>query len=189
MAREVRARNGPQAALERARNRGYLRIGSARADERLEEEWVVWCREKGRDCLVVQSHGDTVSLRVEVCPRHPLSPLAQQELNGLMQRAPGGFCQAGEFALEGLPRRELNAWLRQVQDLLARDRTGRLVPEPLAEGRARCTDNTGYEDVLEVGDLVYLRELPNLPGYCLVVRHLDAPLLGLPCDRFELVGG
>lgn len=179
------------ANLERARRRGYLRLGPT-GDRRLEEEWAAWCHEAGCDFLVARVRGGSASIHLEPAARRPLSPMAQQEMDELVRRARRGSRRGGEVRLEGLPEEQLTGWLREVQDLLARDRTverGRQLAGGLAEGRARCRDNTGYEDVLEVGDEVYLREIPNAPGRCLVVGDRSDPLLGVPLDRFELEAG
>lgn len=180
-------------AFARARRRGYLRIGASRAEESLVDEWAAWCRQRSLDVLVVQRRrGASVRLRVEVDPRRPLSFLGQQETRDLLARAPDGEVRGGLLVLDGLEGPAVSYWIREVRELLARDRTPEralrveeVLPRSL-EGQALCVDNTGYEEILEVGDRVYLRELPNAPGRCLVVREREGCLLGVPTERFRL---
>jgi hypothetical protein len=55
------------------------------------------------------------------------------------------------------------------------------------EGMARCTCNDGIEDDLQIGEVVYLREIPNMAGHCVILRDKKAPLVGYHLDRFELL--
>ena len=61
-------------------------------------------------------------------------------------------------------------------------------PSPLAEGLARCVNNAAMEQDLEIGQVVYLREIPNMQGHCVVLRNGKPPLVGYHLDRFELLG-
>ena len=44
------------------------------------------------------------------------------------------------------------------------------------------------EQDLEIGQVVYLREIPNMQGHCVVLRNGKPPLVGYHLDRFELLG-
>ena len=57
----------------------------------------------------------------------------------------------------------------------------------LVEGLAKCTYNDGMEDDLSVGEIAYVREIPNMPGHCIILRTGKLPLVGYHLDRFELV--
>ena len=56
-----------------------------------------------------------------------------------------------------------------------------------AEGMARCTCNDGMEHDLQIGEVVYLREIPNMGGHCVILRNKKTPLVGYHLDRFELL--
>lgn len=56
-----------------------------------------------------------------------------------------------------------------------------------AEGMARCISNEGMENDLNVGEVVYIREIPNMGGHCVVLRNMKVPLVGYHLDRFELL--
>ena len=43
------------------------------------------------------------------------------------------------------------------------------------------------EDDLQVGEVVYLREIPNMGGHCVILRNKKPPLIGYHVDRFELL--
>ena len=74
------------------------------------------------------------------------------------------------------------AKIRRMVEEADRDRP----PFP-AEGMARCISNEGMADDLEVGETVYLREIPNMGGHCVVLRNGKMPLVGYHLDRFELL--
>ena len=57
----------------------------------------------------------------------------------------------------------------------------------LVEGRARVLYNDGVKRDLKVGEIVYIREIPNMRGHCVVLRNRKAPLVGYHLDRFELL--
>ena len=52
---------------------------------------------------------------------------------------------------------------------------------------ARCMCNDGMEGDLQIGEVVYLREIPNMPGHCVLLRNKRAPLVGYHLDRFQLL--
>ena len=56
-----------------------------------------------------------------------------------------------------------------------------------AEGMARCVSNEGMAGDLKVGEIVYLREIPNMGGHCVILRNEKMPLVGHHLDRFELL--
>jgi hypothetical protein len=56
-----------------------------------------------------------------------------------------------------------------------------------AEGMARCICNDGMEGDLKVGEVVYLREIPNMGGHCVILRNRKMPLVGYHLDRFQLL--
>jgi len=60
--------------------------------------------------------------------------------------------------------------------------TGRLI-----EGMAKCICNEGMERVLARGEVVYIKEIPNMRGHCFVIRDKRLPLVGYHLERFELL--
>lgn len=58
--------------------------------------------------------------------------------------------------------------------------------ELLVEGLARCVNNEALP-MLEIGEIVYVRELSNLRGHCIVLANNRLPIVGYHLDRFELL--
>ena len=52
---------------------------------------------------------------------------------------------------------------------------------------ARCVSNDALENDLRVGEVVYLREIPNMSGHCVILRDKKLPLVGYHLDRFEML--
>jgi hypothetical protein len=44
------------------------------------------------------------------------------------------------------------------------------------------------EKVLRCGEVVYVREIPNMRGHCVVLRNKKPPLVGYHLDRFKILG-
>ncbi len=57
----------------------------------------------------------------------------------------------------------------------------------LIEGMARCVSNDGMVKELRVGEVYYVREIPNMRGHCVVLRNKGTPLVGYHLDRFTLL--
>jgi hypothetical protein len=60
------------------------------------------------------------------------------------------------------------------------------------EGMAECLDAEGLgwgapQSALKLGDLAYVREIPNMEGHCLVLRSGELPLVGYHLDRFRML--
>jgi hypothetical protein len=56
-----------------------------------------------------------------------------------------------------------------------------------AEGMARCISDEGMRGDLKIGEVVYIREIPNMRGHCVILRNERMPLVGYHLDRFELL--
>ena len=69
---------------------------------------------------------------------------------------------------------------------MAKKANANLPPFP-AEGMARCICNAGMEKELRIGEVVYLREIPNMGGHCVILRNMKLPLVGYHLDRFEIL--
>ena len=46
---------------------------------------------------------------------------------------------------------------------------------------------TGIEASLIEGDHVYIKEIPNMPGHCIVFQHGQNPLIGIHIERFRIL--
>lgn len=57
----------------------------------------------------------------------------------------------------------------------------------LVEGMARCVSNAGIEADLQIDEVVYLREIPNMRGHCIILRNNKPPLVGYHLDRFQML--
>lgn len=55
----------------------------------------------------------------------------------------------------------------------------------MVEGMAKCINNEGL--AIPEGCVAYIREIPNMPGHCIVLRDGEAPLVGYHLDRFQLL--
>lgn len=56
-----------------------------------------------------------------------------------------------------------------------------------AEGMAKCVNNEGMEHELELDEVVYVRQIPNMLGHCVVLRNNKPPLVGYHLDRFQVL--
>jgi hypothetical protein len=59
----------------------------------------------------------------------------------------------------------------------------------LVQGLAKCISNEGMKGELQVGDVAYVQEIPNMRGHCVVLRDKKATLVGYHLERFELLEG
>jgi hypothetical protein len=57
----------------------------------------------------------------------------------------------------------------------------------LLEGMAKCICNDKMERDLKLGEVYYIKEIPNMRGHCVVLRNKKTPLIGYHLDRFELL--
>lgn len=69
----------------------------------------------------------------------------------------------------------------------SREESRRISTESLVEGMARCQSNEGMVRDLKVGDIVYVKEIPNMRGHCVVLRNKRVPLIGYHLDRFQVL--
>jgi hypothetical protein len=56
-----------------------------------------------------------------------------------------------------------------------------------SEGLAECLYNDGIENFVQVGEVVYVREIPNMQGHCVVVANGKPPIVGYHLDRFRIL--
>jgi hypothetical protein len=59
--------------------------------------------------------------------------------------------------------------------------------QTLVEGMAKCINNQGMETLLQNGQVVFVREIKNMRGHCIVLRNQEHPLVGYHLERFELL--
>jgi hypothetical protein len=59
--------------------------------------------------------------------------------------------------------------------------------DQLHEGMAKCICNDKMGKDLKVGEVYYIKEIPNMRGHCVVLRNKKTPLIGYHLDRFELL--
>jgi hypothetical protein len=57
----------------------------------------------------------------------------------------------------------------------------------LKEGLAEVVFNRMLEEELVLGERVWLREIKNMRGHCIVLRHNKLPLVGIHLDRFRML--
>ena len=189
--------------LSLARTRGWLRPeGSPEDQERQGWAWYFHCRENHLDSIVAQSGSAGTRIEVEVAGPHQLSSLAYQELQELMSLRGLDGSWGGtpsEVSLEGGSQLDLSELVRQIQEILRRDRTpergvhlqnlfgGVVEGMALVEGMAVVVDPNGLWDDLEAKDRVYIRQIPGRPGRCIALRHNSPPLVDLPLEKFRIL--
>ena len=57
----------------------------------------------------------------------------------------------------------------------------------LVEGLAKCLDSAGIEKKIKKGEVVYIKEISNMPGHCVVIKTGKLPIVGYHLDRFRLL--
>jgi len=57
----------------------------------------------------------------------------------------------------------------------------------LLEGLAECIDCDGVGRLVKKGEVVYIREIPNMKGHCIILKNAKTPLVGYHIDRFRLL--
>ena len=181
--------------LEEARRRGYLMS----ANQEDEDAWYAECGRKNLDCLIVSTRrGGGLRLDCYVESSHAMTDVAYDEVclllkrinqNGSRGRSPLRNCS--EFSLE-FQRDDLDFVLGEAREILLRDRT----PARREEIAHRTAPRSGMALVINPEGLwgdhrpdeeVYIQEIANLPGHCLVVKNGHLPLLGLPLSHFRLL--
>ena len=57
----------------------------------------------------------------------------------------------------------------------------------LKEGLAEVVFNRTLGEDLVLGERGWLREIKNMRGHCIVLRHNKMPLVGIHLDRFRML--
>lgn len=180
--------------LERAESQGYLAVGSDTEDELL-KAWWQRCRDTGR----------LFSLEVERIPGHPCQVTLRTLEKALSLKAIGELALVGTLFERGwsmdtgapdcivweIERRYLSMAVELISRLMGHERrrvelNAAYFP---AEGLAVCVDNEGMEHLLKLGETVYLRELPNMRGHCLILAEGRHPIFGYHLERFRMDAG
>lgn len=157
--------------------------------------WEHWCREHDQPHLVhvaLAPNRRSATVRVEVLDAHRLSPYAHDRLERVIascSKNGTGSVDYKSFTCDRVKSRKVVSVLRRYAKIDKRDR--QLDPKsffdrPL-EGLARCRNNALMEELLNEGQIVYLKELEAFPGHCIVFRNASTPLIGYDLDRFEML--
>lgn len=187
-----------RAVLEAAKELGYL-WSERSTPYRIDLAWAEWCREQRRPCVFVHPHErlrNRVDVEVSTPPGLRISPLGHDELEMLLRhflpRQAGTSYDSHHLGFGPVTLRGLQAILPPLLALVAKDQTEKRRVElqemrhgPV-EGMATCVDNRGLEEVMQVGDTCYVREIPNLRGHCVILRSGQPPVVGWHLERFEL---
>jgi len=176
--------------LRKALERGYLVLGPQDRDPKLLHRWWECCRAEGL-LISMEVHRRCEPWEVTIRPLSPrLSTQAINELSLLAKWGDGSWtannCPA-TFKLQARRTRELTKIRRCVADVMQREHLRQELNAgcfPI-EGLAVCVDNEGLEHKLHVGQRVYVRELPNFQGHCLMLSE-GGTLIGIHLDRFRM---
>jgi hypothetical protein len=70
--------------------------------------------------------------------------------------------------------------MKQTQQSAPKDK-------PLIVGLAKCIFNECMEDLLELNEVVFIQEIPNMRDHCIIFRNNKNPLVGYDIHRFRLM--
>jgi hypothetical protein len=183
--------------LQEARSRNYLQ--NYQTSSRVDLAWMDLCKSEGRPCITVSQSWLKSQVEVELSmpPGQRISYLGDDEIHVLLR----GFLHKRhehmswshhDFSFGPVRAKRIEILVPQLLELIAKDQSDArkrelelTYPGPV-EGMATCTNNECMEQVLEVGAVYYIREIPNMRGHCVILRDGQLPMVGYHLDRFEL---
>jgi len=150
------------------------------------------------DCITVERTGSGFQLRCIVWEEQPLSEIGFSELEDLFGRLESpafslsdeANCSEFEVAFpNGVNLEEL---VEDVRSCLRRDRTSRRRAElhynsAPREGMAVALELQGLWPEHRLDAPVYVLEIANRPGRCIVMKHLQPTLVDLPLAQFRIL--
>lgn len=181
-----------KADLLRAQQEGFLRLrGHDARRRRLARAWLLETRRRGLAFVTaerVDARFGWSRVHLELHPRQSLTVRRWEMLQRLL---PGGDWtrQGHVIDLWDCPHRCVKVVAGALATLLGlpgHPEEGPPVPR-WQEGLAMCTLPDGMEADLGFGEIVYVRELPNLEGHGVVYRHRRDPLAPVHLGRFRLL--
>lgn len=178
-----------------ASRRGWLMCST----QEQRQAWFEDCRRRQADCICVWSTEKGFFLDCLVWEGAPLSELGYAEIGELFNGWKlGGYTfgddwdNSSQFSAELPAGANLDEFIAEVRSCLARDRTAKrraelshnLAPR---EGMALARSAENLWEGHRLSDPIYVLELADSPGRCLVLKHLHPALLNLPLDQFRFL--
>lgn len=188
--------NGHRELKAQAKELGYLRYDEPlRNAYAIESWWEERCfEEKVPTILVVRRQGEEkLSLSFTLPPGVRFSPYAYEDLPGILERYSDSYATDAKSVGISVDPSSFDALIAELSAVYLKDQTEerrRLVESYWSspvEGMARCLSADGLGDDIAEGDIVYVKEIPNMLGHCIVLKNGVQPLIGLHLDRFELL--
>ncbi|HEY4003376.1 MAG TPA: hypothetical protein VGO93_31200 [Candidatus Xenobia bacterium] len=182
------------ALMQEAEARNFLWLeGPQEEQNRLDIIWMRWCRERRLPCIVATLDGDFARVLFKPRPGQTLTEIGEERVRTIFRDYEPGITEERDWRpgnlvvatrVEEVVARlqeecETDAQPERLQEVAARYPLG-------LEGMAVCIDNEGIEHDMEIGDSVYVREIPNMRGHCVVLRDGQPPLVGWHLSRFRL---
>lgn len=176
---------------------GYLRYNEPLQNwHAIEIWWEEQCFAKAVPAIQAIGPQDTENLRLKFTlpPGVRFSPYAYEQLPSILGRYADSYVTDSRqvVGIDVAPARaddlisELNTVYLEDQTEERQRMIEAYWPTP-AEGMARCLCADGLDADIAEGDVVYVREIPNMLGHCIVLKNGAPPLVGYHLDRFELL--
>ena len=179
-----------------AKEQGYLRYDEPLKNAYSVEIW--WeerCSAEGVPTIqaVRREDEEKLCLSLTLPPGVRFSPYAYEKLSDLLERYSDSYSTDAKGVSITVESASLDAIIAELTAVYLEDQTEerrKLIESywssPL-EGMARCLCADGLGKDIAVGDVVYVREIPNMLGHCIVLKNGAQPLVGFHLDRFELL--
>lgn len=180
--------------IVQGKTRGFLKFPAS-----LENQHVLFSRWE-EECVklkipaiyIIDLEDGTARVIVEILEGLRITPTAHSQVEQILERCETwGGVEAREIRFVG-PADKVEEPVLAILKICEEDSSEERQQEALEsikrpfEGLARCVDNTGIEDKLTVGEVVFLREIPNQIDHCLVLKSGMHPLVSIDIHRFEL---
>ena len=121
------------------------------------------------------------------------SPYAYEELPGVLERYSDSYATDSKSVGISVASAKVESLIDELTAVYLKDQSEERLklmeeywPSPV-EGMARCLCADGLSEDIAVGDVVYVREIPNMLGHCIVLKNGFMPMVGYHLDRFELL--
>lgn len=184
------------ASIEDARVAGFLYLSGAQTPDnsKLAAEWHQLHAQGDEAWLLILRDEVALELLLRFPPNFEMLPPLYEHFSELLRAHSGNGTLTSEFLrIEAVSNGTLGEILDRIVHGLNKNRL--LDPwvyyprraDGVYEGLARCIDNEGLEDLLEPNEVVYVQEIPNLRGHCIILANGRYPIVGYHLDRFRFV--
>ena len=184
--------------IELALTRGYLYSkGPDSQRSKLEREWLRLCLKEKR--LFIVGYKGYISppkelvgwLEADLQAGWWLSPKMREAVETEFSTELEVYVAGNRLILRYFPHGQMDSVAQRLLGLLHQHRPGPeeafSLPAPLKRGLAHCTFVEGMEQCLTLGELYYIREIPNMKGHVLALCRGGIPVVGAHLERFEFL--